>query len=213
MNTETDKPLIRVVDDDIDLLNSVEFLLSCEGYEAAIYHSAWDFLKIDTPSRPGCLILDEQMPEMTGQELQEEMNLRGNVLPIIFLTAHGNIDMAVQTMIHGAVDFQQKPVQPDKLLRSVARAAQIDMNRRGGAVDFKDELLMFEKLSPREEEICRLVADGLINKEIGERLGISKRTVDHIRSSALGKLPCKSVAELASFFKRIDEYKERQNRM
>ena len=204
------KPLIRVVDDDIDLLNSVAFLLKCEGYECSIYSGAADFLRADEPSRPGCLILDEQMPEMTGQELLSELNRREYMQPVIFLTAHGDIDMAVRTMIDGAVDFQQKPLLPEKLLRSVARAVQIDLDRRGGAVDLKDEILMFNKLTPREEKVCRLVADGLINKQIGERLGISKRTVDHIRSSALSKLPFKTAMQLASFFNRIDAFKEKQ---
>lgn len=197
-------PLIRVVDDDVDLLNSVEFLLKCEGYEVAAYTDAQEFLRADSPSRPGCLVLDEQMPIMTGQELQSELNTRKSVLPIIFLTAHGDVDMAVQTMIRGAVDFQQKPLKPEKFLTSVARAVQIDLDRRGGASDLKDEIIMYEKLTEREEQICRLVADGLINKEIGERLGISKRTVDHVRASAVNKLQGKSAAQLAAFFRRID---------
>ena len=200
-------PLIRVIDDDLDLLNSVEFLLKCEGYEVAAYTDAQEFLRADSPSRPGCLVLDEQMPIMTGQELQSELNARKSVLPIIFLTAHGDIDMAVQTMIRGAVDFQQKPIKPEKLLSSVARAVQIDLDRRGGASDLKDEIIMYEKLTEREEQICRLVADGLINKEIGERLGISKRTVDHVRASAVNKLQGKSAAQLAAFFRRIDSVK------
>ena len=200
-------PLIRVIDDDLDLLNSVEFLLKCEGYEVAAYTDAQEFLRADSPSRPGCLVLDEQMPIMTGQELQSELNARKSVLPIIFLTAHGDIDMAVQTMIRGAVDFQQKPIKPEKCLISVARAGQIDLDRRGGASDLKDEIIMYEKLTEREEQICRLVADGLINKEIGERLGISKRTVDHVRASAVNKLQGKSAAQLAAFFRRIDSVK------
>lgn len=200
-------PLIRVIDDDLDLLNSVEFLLKCEGYEVAAYTDAQEFLRADSPSRPGCLVLDEQMPIMTGQELQSELNARKSVLPIIFLTAHGDIDMAVQTMIRGAVDFQKKPIKPEKFLISVARAVQIDLDRRGGASDLKDEIIMYEKLTEREEQICRLVADGLINKEIGERLGISKRTVDHVRASAVNKLQGKSAAQLAAFFRRIDSVK------
>ena len=200
-------PLIRVIDDDLDLLNSVEFLLKCEGYEVAAYTDAQEFLRADSPSRPGCLVLDEQMPIMTGQELQSELNARKSVLPIIFLTAHGDIDMAVQTMIRVAVDFQQKPIKPEKFLISVARAVQIDLDRRGGASDLKDEIIMYEKLTEREEQICRLVADGLINKEIGERLGISKRTVDHVRASAVNKLQGKSAAQLAAFFRRIDSVK------
>lgn len=204
----TKKILIRIVDDDPDLLESEAFLLRTEGYSVAAYQNALDFLTSDLPSVPGCLILDEQMPGMTGQELLWELNFRQYLIPVIFLTAHGDIDMAVQSMINGAVDFQQKPLCPDKLLRAVARAVQIDVGRRGGAQDIKDELLLYKKLTPREEAVLRLVADGLINKQIGERLGISKRTVDHIRSSAIGKLESRSASELASFFRRIDRYNE-----
>lgn len=185
---------------------SLEFMLGCEGYEVLSFASAHSFWAGDVPSRPGCLILDVCMPELSGLELQEEINRRSYQTPIIFLTAHGEIDMAVHAMREGACDFQQKPIRADRLLQSVARAVEIDRQRRGGAKDLKDEVLKFQSLSEREEQICREVAKGYINKVIAERLGISKRTVDHHRRSALTKLDIHSIAQLAAFFERIDEF-------
>lgn len=99
-------PLIRIVDDNDTLRQSLEFMLQCEGYEVVSYSSAMEFLKSDTPSRPGCLILDIQMPEMSGLDLFNRLNHRGYEVPVIFLTAHGDIDMAVGAMRDGACDFQ-----------------------------------------------------------------------------------------------------------
>ena len=109
-------PLIRIVDDNDTLRQSLEFMLQCEGYEVVSYASAMEFLKSDTPSRPGCLILDIQMPEMSGLDLFDRLNHRGYEVPVIFLTAHGEVDAAVHAMRHGAADFIQKPAEPHKML-------------------------------------------------------------------------------------------------
>lgn len=203
-SSNSNKPLVRIVDDDPSLRSSLEFMLRCEGYDVAVYESAKTFLSGDMPGRPGCLILDVRMPGMTGLELQEVLNARGYACPIVFLTAHGDIDMAVQTMRCGACDFQQKPVKPESFLQAVARALEKDRELRGGASDIRAELRRFESLSEREEEIARLVARGLTSRVIAERLGISKRTADHYRTSALAKIQVRSPAELAGFFERID---------
>lgn len=199
-----DVPLVRIVDDDEALRGSLEFMLTCEGYETASYPSAAAFLIADMPSRPGCVVLDVMMPNMTGLELQEEMNRRGIDLPVIFLTAHGTIDMAVETMRAGAWDFQQKPIQAERFLQAIARAVEKDRLRREGARDDREERRLYDSLTDREKEIGRLVGQGFINKVIAERLGISKRTVDHIRAAALTKLGLHSVAELAGFFERME---------
>lgn len=200
-----ESPLVRIVDDDIELLSSLEFMLTCEGYEVAAYSSAAEFLVQDTPSRIGCLLLDIAMPAITGLELQGILNNRQNRIPIIFLTAHGDIDIAVQTMKDGAFDFQQKPIRTESLLQSIAKAIEWDRSRRGGATNIQDEIVRFNSLTDREKAICREVAMGYINKQIGERLGISKRTVDHHRASALNKLGIRGVAELAMFLQRMDK--------
>ena len=206
-----EQPLVRIVDDDTELRESLCFMLECEGYATAAYPSAAAFLANDMPSRIGCVVLDVMMPDMTGLELQNELNRRNYPCPIIFLTAHGTIDMAVETMRIGACDFQQKPIRAESFLQAVARAVETDRSRRGGARDIHEERVRYDKLTPREEEISRLVAQGFINKVIAERLGISKRTVDHIRAAALGKLGLQTIAELAGFFERIDSSKANEN--
>ncbi len=114
------KPLIRLVDDEVDQLAALEMLLVGQGWDVASYAGAKEFLTSDMPSRPGCLILDVRMPGISGLELQDEMNRREYPLPIIFLTGHGDIEMAVHTVREGARDFLQKPVDPEKLLKTVA---------------------------------------------------------------------------------------------
>lgn len=111
------KPLIRLVDDEVDQLTALEMLLTGQGWDVAAYTGAREFLTSDMPSRPGCLILDVRMPGISGLELQDEMNRREYPLPIIFLTGHGDIEMAVHVVREGARDFLQKPVDPEKLLR------------------------------------------------------------------------------------------------
>lgn len=203
-----DKSLVRIVDDDEALRESIEFMLLCEGYDVMSFSGPEDFLARDLPSRVGCVVLDVEMPSMTGLQLQALLNRRSYQCPIVFLTAHGDIDMAVQTMRDGACDFHQKPIQPESFLKAIARAVEIDRARRLGASDIKDEILLFESLSRREEQICREVARGLTSRIIAERLGISKRTVDHVRASVIAKLKLRTPAELAGFFERIDAFRQ-----
>lgn len=124
------KPLIRLVDDEVDQLAALEMLLVGQGWDVASYTGAKEFLTSDMPSRPGCLIVDVRMPGISGLELQDEMNRREYPLPIIFLTGHGDIEMAVHTVREGARDFLQKPVDPEKLLKTVAWVVQEDCDRR-----------------------------------------------------------------------------------
>ena len=199
-------PLIRIVDDDRDLRESLEFMLICEGYEVKSYESAKAYLTDDMPSRPGCLILDVRMPELTGLQLQAVLNDRAERLPIVFLTAHGSIDMAVQTMREGACDFQQKPVRAETFLPAVARAVEKDRLRRGGAEDIAEEVARYKTLSGREREVLRLVSQGLTSQAVADRLKVSKRTVDHQRTDALKKLTVRTPAELAGFFERVEAH-------
>ncbi|MDO4938282.1 MAG: response regulator [Sutterellaceae bacterium] len=201
-------PLIRIVDDNEDLRRSLEFMLNCEGYETVSFESAEAFLAGDRPSRLGCVILDLQMPGLTGIELFSILKMRGYSVPIIFLTGHGDIDTAVYTMREGACDFHQKPINPDTLLPAVARAIERDKNSRGGMKDLGDEIRRWKLLTEREEQIARMVASGLyVSRTIALRLGISQRTVEHYRASALHKLELKTPEEVAGFFSRIDNWK------
>ena len=201
-------PLVRVVDDNETLRQSLEFMLRCEGYEVQSFASASDFLTGDIPSRRGCLILDVQMPGLSGIELFNVLNLRGYDVPIIFLTAHADVDMAVFAMREGACDFHQKPLQPETFLPAVARAIERDRAKHNGRQDFGDEIRRWRLLTEREEQIARLVGCGYVNRAIAERLAISQRTVEHYRASALQKIALRSAAEIAYFFERIDAWKK-----
>ena len=188
------RPLIRVVDDNDDTRDSLVFMLRCEGWETAAYSSAEAFLAGDVPSRTGCLVLDIRMAGMSGLELQQELVRRRSRLPVIFLTGHADIPTAVNAMREGAFTFLQKPVDPLKLLPAVARAAEADARKRGA------EHLPAERLNlltERETEIIRLAADGMVSRQIAEQLGLSRRTVEHYRASALKKLGVSTAAEAA----------------
>lgn len=197
MTRKTEKPLVRIVDDDPDQLASLEIMLSAEGWDVACYERASDFFAEDTPSRPGCLILDVRMPEISGLEMQEELNRREYPLPILFLTGHGDVDMAVHTLKKGAKDFLLKPVDAPRLLTSVATIVQEDCDQRAMPLDSASWKRKFRELTEREQEIVRYVASGLLNRQIAERLGISERTVHAHRLSAYRKLNVHNVADLA----------------
>ena len=197
MTRKTEKPLVRIVDDDPDQLASLEIMLSAEGWDVACYVRASDFFTEDTPSRPGCLILDVRMPEISGLEMQEELNRREYPLPILFLTGHGDVDMAVHTLKKGAKDFLLKPVDAPRLLTSVATIVQEDCDQRAMPLDSAAWKRKFRELTEREQEIVRYVASGLLNRQIAERLGISERTVHAHRLSAYRKLNVHNVADLA----------------
>lgn len=193
------KVLVRIVDDDSDLRAAIRFLLESEGWEAADYYSAADFLLNDDPKIPGCLILDVRMPEMTGVELQSELKQHVREIPIVFLSAHGDIEMAVKTLHEGAVDFLTKPVQEDKLVPVISRAVKLDLIKRGLSFDHEKTKERFRELTEREKQIVLLLTKGLLNREVGERLGISTRTVEVHRARAFKKLELHTISELIQF--------------
>ena len=193
------KVLVRIVDDDSDLRAAIRFLLESEGWEVADYYSAADFLLNDDPKIPGCLILDVRMPEMTGVELQSELKQHVREIPIVFLSAHGDIEMAVKTLHKGAVDFLTKPVQEDKLVPVISRAVKLDLIKRGLSFDHEKTKERFRELTEREKQIVLLLTKGLLNREVGERLGISTRTVEVHRARAFKKLELHTISELIQF--------------
>ena len=190
------KVLVRIVDDDSDLRAAIRFLLESEGWEVADYYSAADFLLNDDPEIPGCLILDVRMPEMNGIELQGELKQHLRQIPIVFLSAHGDIEMAVKTLHEGAVDFLTKPVQEDKLVPVISRAVKLDLIKRGLSFDHEEIKERYKELTERETQIVSLLIKGLLNREIGERLGISTRTVEVHRARAFKKLQVHTISEL-----------------
>lgn len=191
------RPLVRVVDDDEELRESLVFLLHIEGWEAVGYGSAEQFLSDYMPSRCGCNVIDVRMPGMDGLELFERLNELQSEVPIIFLTAHGDIDMAVHVLRHGAVNFLQKPIEPQKFVAAVAEAVEVDRKRRNQIPDVQEAKQLMGRLTKREMQILRLLSRGLLNQEVASALGISQRTVEAHRASIYHKVGKKSIAQIS----------------
>lgn len=192
--------LIRIVDDDSAFADSQKLLIASLGWEVATYRSAVEFLRDDALERPGCLLLDVRMPAMTGLQLQEELAKRQAKLPIIFLSAHGDIAMAVHTMRHGAVDFLEKPVEPRVLLQRVTTAVAMGIAANNQTEALERISASIERLSARERTIAQLVSEGLRNKEIARKLGIEESTVKMHRANAMAKLGANTSAQLTRIF-------------
>lgn len=196
-------PVVRIVDDDDGDREALAFMLESSGWKVQAYSSARDFLVNDAPSQPGCVVLDVRMPGMTGLELQEEMNRRGFRLPIIFLTAHGDVAMAVGAMQKGAVNFLLKPIDPAAFARAVSQAVQLQGRIQNDALAPGECIARFESLSERQQEIVSMIADGFLNREVAVKLGISERTVEGHRYNAFNLLGVKNRSELARFLSRV----------
>lgn len=198
-------PLVRIVDDDEGIRNSMAFLLEGEGWEVKSYRDGSQFLANGDFIRPGCIIMDVRMPNMSGLGLQTHLNEMGVDLPVIFLSGHGDIDMAVHTMKAGAVEFLQKPVREERLFRVVNDVITEYMNRQermADVLDFKNKL---KNLTTREREVVNLISLGKSNKEVADELGISEKTAQVHRGAAYRKLGIHNATEIARFLMRAKE--------
>lgn len=184
--------LIRIVDDDASVRDALVYMFEQEGLDTVAYASAEEFLVNDMPSRPGVVVLDVRMPGMSGTRLQDEMLARKIETPIIFLTGHGDVDMAVKALRKGAYHFLQKPVDTDELVRTIREC--LEKARRGLSDEEAREAL--ELLTPRERQIAKLLLQGVPNHGIAERLNLSVRTVENHRTSLYRKLRVNSYEEL-----------------
>ncbi len=189
------QPLIRIVDDDPVFRASQRMLLKTRGWEVEEFDNAVKFLEEADIERPGCILLDVRMPEMTGLELQLELEKKGCRLPIIFLTGHGDISMAVHTMQHGAVSFLEKPVQPLDLIQTVDKAVTQSMELAQKDATEQQNKAVFETLTAREQQIVKLAALDTPNKIIARELNIAEPTVKMHRAHAFAKLNVKSPLE------------------
>lgn len=203
--------LVRVVDDDPAMLRSWQFLLEAEGWKVVNYLSALSFLEKDDLSVPGCLVLDVSMPEMTGIELQRQMIEHAKLLPIIFVSAHGDIDMAVQALKDGAVDFLPKPVTADRLLKAIEKACQKDLSAREDRKNLDEIKEIYENLTKRERVVADMISKGLMNKQIAQELNISQKTVQVHRSSVCRKLKVRSAAEVARILLSLAHLSKEEN--
>ena len=198
-------PLARIVDDEETVRNSESFTLRVAGIQTVVYESAEDFLEHDDMRHPGCVVLDVRMPGMSGLELQEEMTRRGIDLPILFISGHGDIPMAVSALKRGAHDFCEKPVAPDKFRTAVREMIEANVASRKAAIEAAGKRELYDSLTPREADILKLVAQNLLNREIAEKLGIQEHTVKIHRSNGCRKLGVRSALEVSSLLREIGE--------
>lgn len=193
---KTQEQTVFVVDDDAAVRDSIQELVESVGLRAEGYASALAFLDVFQPQRRGCLVLDVRMAAMSGLVLQERLSELGSRMPVIVLTSHGDVPMAVQAMKAGAVDFIQKPYREQALLDSINAALALDAaaRRSSGAADDLDQRLA--ALTEREREVLNQILSGWTSKEIARELGVSPRTVEAHRQNLLRKLGIGTVKEL-----------------
>jgi FixJ family two-component response regulator len=189
-------PTVYIVDDDEGVRNSLRFLLKSVGLASRALPSAREFLDSYTADQPGCLVLDVRMPGMSGLELQQQLNLRGAMIPVIFITGHGDVPMAVEAMQHGAFDFLQKPFRDQDLIDRIQHALQRDARSRGAVMQHAKIRERLASLTPREREVLALMTRGLPNKVMAAELGVSQRTVEIHRARVMEKSGAGSLAQL-----------------
>ncbi len=190
------KPTIYVVDDDKAVRDGLTALLDVHGHQLRTFESAEHFLDALTPAATGCAILDIRMPGMSGLELQRELKRRGIPLPVIIITGHGDVPLAVAALKAGAVDFLEKPFDSDALLASIDEALRRGMAALGSTFDRTTVAARIEQLTPREREVMDLVVAGHPNKVVADRLKIAVRTVEIHRARVMEKTAARNLSEL-----------------
>jgi two-component system, LuxR family, response regulator FixJ len=189
-------PTVYIVDDDSGVRSSIRVLMKSVGLPAMPFPSAKEFLAAYHPNSAGCLVLDIRMPGMSGLELQEALNERGAVIPVIFITGHGDVPMAVEAMRHGAFDFLQKPFRDQDLIDRIQQAMAQDAQTRQSLQEHSRIRARIALLTPREKEVLELLTSGKANKMMAQDLGLSQRTVEIHRAHMMEKMEAKSVAQL-----------------
>ena len=195
---------VLVVDDDVDIRNSLGRLLRSVGINAKLFASVSDFLKSEPPDGPSCLVLDVRLPGQSGLEFQRELAAAGRELPIIFITGHGDIPMSVQAMKGGAIEFLTKPVRDQDLLDAIQLGLARDRVRRENESALADLRTRFGSLSPREQEIMIHVARGRLSKQIAGDIGIAEATVKVHRSKAMRKMNARSLPEFGQMAAKLN---------
>jgi len=192
----TPEQIIYLVDDDEALRDSLAWLLESQGFKVAAFASAEDFLKAWRPEFNGCLLLDVRMPGMSGLELHERLRAQYSTLPIIFITGHGDVPMAVAALKKGAVDFIEKPFNDTELLRLVSQCLVSEQEHRARRRQDAEVSRRLDQLTQREREVLDLIIAGKLNKQIADVLGISIKTVEVHRARVMEKMAAQSLAEL-----------------
>ena len=190
------KPLIHIVDDDEAIRKSLCWLIESVGLETKSYSSAKEFIQNYNDERLGCLLLDIRMPGISGLDLQESLNKLNTLIPIIFLTGHGDVPIAVRAFKNGAFDFLQKPCNDQILLDRINDAIEFHQRKLAEQSELESVKERISSLTKREYQVAECVSHGLQNKEIAKQLGISPKTVEVYRHNALSKMKASSMAEL-----------------
>ena len=197
--------VVRIVDDEETVRKSVAFVLRLIGLDVRLYESAEQFLEFDDSQRPGCVVLDIRMPGMSGLELFEELLRRGIKLPVVFLSAHGDIEMAVEAVRRGAKTFLVKPPKPEKLLEVLESVTADDWERRRKEAYAASLAEEWKKLTPAEAQVAVMVGKGLSNAFIADAVGVAERTVRAHRASIYEKLDIENAVELADFIHELHD--------
>lgn len=190
------EPTVFIVDDEIRLAKSLRWLIESVGLKVEIFASAGEFLARYPQGRPGCLVLDVRMPAMSGLGLQEELKARGVTLPIIFMTGHGSVQIAVRALQNGAIDFLEKPFDDQRMLDLVQKAITLDSEQRRQAAVQADAAARYASLSTREREVLEQLVEGRTNKAIAHRLGLSSKTIETYRANVMVKMGASALPHL-----------------
>ncbi|MCF7985887.1 MAG: response regulator transcription factor [Thiohalocapsa sp.] len=201
MNNE---PTVFIVDDDDEVREAISLLMDSVGLASETFDSAWAYLACFDPQRSGCLVLDVRMRHMSGLELQERLAEESIHPPVIIITGHGDVPMAVRAVKAGAVDFIEKPFNDQALLDAVHRAIEVDAENRGHALQVASLHERLERLTKREQEVLRQIVSGKRNKVIAADLGISQSTVEAHRAKVMEKLEARSLSELMRMMLLLD---------
>lgn len=189
-------PIVYIVDDDESVRKSLNRLIKSAGFQTEVFSCSEEFLRAKKHRRPACLILDVRMPGLTGIDLQNELKKRSIILPIVFITGHGNIPMSVAAIKEGAVDFLQKPFDDKELLNAIGQAIDRDSMALKEEIEKRRIKHLTSSLTPREHEVLQWVITGMLNKQIAGKLGTTEKTVKVHRGRVMHKMKVVSVAQL-----------------